>query len=62
METDVEILTQIFESHHQIKTHEINKKGMTCICGDCDLVRFSLKEIKEIIEQYGNRYRNINTD
>jgi len=44
------------------KNIELRKLGLTCTCGECDLAKFTLQEIKDIIfleieEDYVNEER-----
>ncbi len=38
-----------FEKEAKIKDEAMRKIGMICACGKCNLAKFSLKEIKDII-------------
>lgn len=38
-----------FEKEAKIKDKQMRKLGMTCVCGKCNLAKFSLQEIKDII-------------
>lgn len=38
-----------FEREAKVKNEEMRKVGITCSCGKCNLAKFNLQEIKEII-------------
>lgn len=39
-----------FEKEAKIKHKELEKAGLTCTCGKCCLVKFSLDEVRVIID------------
>lgn len=40
-----------FEELAEKKHEALREAGLTCICGKCDLATFTLKEIKEILNE-----------
>ena len=49
-----ENLIKRFEEIAEVKNEEVKKAGLTCICGNCNLATFSLKEIKEAIGDFND--------
>ena len=49
-----EKLIKKFEEIAIEKNVEARRAGLRCTCGKCLLGKFSFKEVKEIIEKYGN--------
>ncbi len=42
-------LIKIFEKEAEVKDKDMRDVGFTCACGKCNLAKFSLQEIKDII-------------
>lgn len=46
-----EDLIDAFRVRADEMNEEVRRAGLNCICGDCNLAKFSIREIEEIIEK-----------